>query len=119
MSQPNHDPIVDVDPLLAFTTETARKSGDSSHDSPSDAMDTRLAELEQSIDQSKQHLSDLRAEVATLVRVVADIKQRMSRRAPPSPPIAPVARAGWQQAASAVAGIAIGVAIGALLLTAG
>jgi len=120
------------DPLLAFSTESgpARKTTSvpepagqpvaapvdpprpSTPSVPIDSLVARLDRLERALEDSKARVSSVKSELATLVRVVADIrKQSSGRPAIATAPIVQGRRVSWT--ASAIVGALLGMAAAA------
>lgn len=122
-------PVEDPDPLLEFSDERGATESSApplepaiqpvaaTEDRPSiqqppetsQALRTKVEHLERALDRSKEEVSSLKSEVATLVRTVADIRKQISRPAASAVVAQSPARA---RTASAIAGLIIGAALG-------
>ena len=122
----------DSDPLLAFTIEpgaavrtapppepapqpiapTEDAPQQPPPPAPLEALIARIDQLERARDDSRSQVSALTSEVATLVRVVSDIRRQVSRPIAPVTPPLPRPTRSRLGAAPAIAGLVIGLGLG-------
>ena len=93
----------DPDPLLEFSTEPGGVAP-----KPPDSLSERIEQLERELADSKSQAAALKAEVATLVRAVGDIRKQSSRPQPAPPP----PRRSTLHTATAIVGLILGLSIG-------
>lgn len=113
MSQTEPGQTLCPDPLLEFSTEPRPESCETPPPS-TPPLDPRVDKVESSVDQLVDKVASLKAEVATLVGAIDDIKKRMAHRpAPPLPTRLAMPRSS-SRSASAVVGLVLGIAVATL-----